>query len=86
MLRVGFTFPRGYIRGVLAAPRRRGVTTTARQGSLDKDVRQDVRFNLPDTRFKKIMACNRGEIAVRIMRAATELDITSVGIYSHEDR
>jgi pyruvate carboxylase len=36
--------------------------------------------------FKKIMAANRGEIATRIMRAGTELDITTVGIYSHADR
>lgn len=36
--------------------------------------------------FKNIMAANRAEIAVRIMRAATELNAGSVGIYSHEDR
>jgi len=36
--------------------------------------------------FKKLMAANRGEIAVRILRAASELGIPSVAIYSHEDR
>ena len=46
----------------------------------------DLVAHLPEARFTKIMACNRGEIAVRIMRATTELDIASVGIYSHEDR
>ena len=34
--------------------------------------------------FNKIMACNRGEIATRIMRACAELGVPSVGIYSHE--
>ena len=36
--------------------------------------------------FQKVMAANRGEIAVRIMRAATELGCRTVGIYSAEDR
>ena len=31
------------------------------------------------------MAANRGEIAIRIFRAATELDIKTVSIYSKED-
>ncbi|MDY0397669.1 MAG: pyruvate carboxylase [Desulfuromonas thiophila] len=36
--------------------------------------------------FKKIMAANRGEIAIRIFRACTELGIGTVAIYSAEDR
>ncbi|MCB7413768.1 biotin carboxylase N-terminal domain-containing protein, partial [Bariatricus massiliensis] len=32
------------------------------------------------------MVANRGEIAIRIFRAATELDITTVAIYSNEDK
>ena len=36
--------------------------------------------------FKKIMAANRAEIAVRIMRAGTELNMATVGIYAIEDR
>lgn len=36
--------------------------------------------------FKNIMAANRAEIAVRIMRAATELNSGTVAIYAHEDR
>lgn len=36
--------------------------------------------------FTKIMAANRGEIATRIKRAASELGVSTVGIYSYEDR
>ncbi|KAJ1459420.1 hypothetical protein M885DRAFT_511373 [Pelagophyceae sp. CCMP2097] len=36
--------------------------------------------------FRKVMAANRAEIAVRIMRAATEMNMASVGIYAYEDR
>ncbi len=35
---------------------------------------------------KRILVANRGEIAIRIFRAATELNMRTVGIYSHEDR
>lgn len=34
--------------------------------------------------FKKLMAGNRGEIATRICRGASELGVQTVGIYSHE--
>ncbi len=36
--------------------------------------------------FKKVMAANRGEIAIRIFRACTELGISTVAIYSDEDK
>ena len=36
--------------------------------------------------FKKIMVANRGEIAIRVLRAISELHITSVAIFTHEDR
>jgi hypothetical protein len=36
--------------------------------------------------FRKVMAANRGEIAIRVLRAATELDVPSVSIFSFEDR
>lgn len=35
---------------------------------------------------KRLLVANRGEIAIRIFRAATELDMRTVAIYSHEDR
>src|SRR5687767_10398648 len=36
--------------------------------------------------IKKLLVANRGEIAVRISRAATELHIPTVAIYTYEDR
>ncbi|KAJ3129961.1 pyruvate carboxylase [Nowakowskiella sp. JEL0407] len=35
---------------------------------------------------KTVLAANRGEIAIRIMRAAHELGMRTVGIFSYEDR
>ncbi len=36
--------------------------------------------------MKKLLAANRSEIAIRIMRAASELGFRTVAIYSDEDR
>ncbi|MEO6569361.1 MAG: biotin carboxylase N-terminal domain-containing protein, partial [Opitutaceae bacterium] len=36
--------------------------------------------------IKKLLAANRSEIAVRIFRAGTELDLRTVAIYAQEDR
>lgn len=36
--------------------------------------------------IKKLLCANRGEIAIRIFRAATELGIPTVAVYSHQDR
>ncbi|MDX1576342.1 MAG: biotin carboxylase N-terminal domain-containing protein, partial [Kiloniellales bacterium] len=36
--------------------------------------------------FRKLLVANRSEIAIRVIRAANELAIGTVAIYSHEDR
>ncbi|MEZ4454756.1 MAG: biotin carboxylase N-terminal domain-containing protein, partial [Nannocystaceae bacterium] len=36
--------------------------------------------------IRKVLCANRGEIAIRVFRAATELGLRTVAIFSHEDR
>src|SRR5690606_888473 len=36
--------------------------------------------------IKKVLVANRGEIAIRIFRACTEIGLRTVGIYTYEDR
>lgn len=62
-----------------------GPSSTKQQGSRSAQPQQQkTQCEVPP--FANIMACNRAEIAVRIMRAATELNCGTVAIYSKEDR
>src|SRR6202167_2081213 len=36
--------------------------------------------------IRRLRVANRGEIAIRVMRAATELGVATIAIHSHEDR
>jgi len=39
-----------------------------------------------ERRIRSLLVANRGEIAIRVMRAATELGIRTIAVYSQEDR
>src|SRR5829696_3859940 len=41
---------------------------------------------MPIKKITKLLVANRGEIAIRILRACTELEIRTVAIYTYEDR
>src|SRR5690554_8027197 len=36
--------------------------------------------------IKKVLVANRGEIAIRIFRACTEINVKTVGVYTFDDR
>lgn len=75
-IRLGAVYPKHFMGNSVF--RRKSTTQTIKNG-----YKEQLEDSPP---FKKVLAANRGEIAVRIMRACNELGIKSAGIYSHEDR
>ncbi|MFT6148531.1 MAG: pyruvate carboxylase, partial [Saprospiraceae bacterium] len=43
-------------------------------------------MEIKHNRYKKLLVANRGEIAIRVLRAASELNLRTVAIYTYEDR
>src|SRR5207248_8334610 len=41
---------------------------------------------MPPRALRKLLVANRSEIAIRCFRAATELGLRTIAVYSHEDR
>lgn len=58
-------------RRVVSAARHTGATAPARSYAVQT--------------FSKIMSSNRGEIAIRLFRAGTELGYKTLGVFSKED-
>ncbi len=50
------------------------------------DRQKGLNDQMPIKNFKKILVANRSEIAIRIMRAANELDKKTVAVYAKQDR
>lgn len=39
-----------------------------------------------ERKINTLLVANRGEIAIRILRAANELDIRTIAVFTYEDR
>src|SRR4051794_28605396 len=65
----------------------RSSSTTVRRSSMARRCSRSPRDAGPEppTMFKKVLIANRGEIALRVIRALREMDIKSVAVYSTAD-
>ncbi|MBI5774774.1 MAG: pyruvate carboxylase, partial [Verrucomicrobia bacterium] len=60
---------------------------SSKRASTDKQTDNTENTGVPVTKtFRKLMAANRSEIAIRIFRAGTELNLRTVAVYAQEDR
>ncbi|KXJ29879.1 pyruvate carboxylase, mitochondrial [Exaiptasia diaphana] len=62
-----------------------GIQTTCRYIHAGATLHQDSKREPRKQKIKKLMVANRGEIAIRVFRAATEAGIRTVAIYSEQD-
>src|SRR6187402_3203993 len=60
--------------------------TQSRHGDLPEAASGRSGASAPPKPFRKLMAANRSEIAIRIFRAATELGLRTVAVFAQEDR
>lgn len=57
----------------------------------DEQIEADIKpllkspVDLPNP-IKRLMCCNRGEIAIRVFRCCKENGITSIAVYSEQDK
>src|SRR5690606_37821406 len=59
---------------------------SARPAAAENRPGSEYTASVPHRPIRKLLCANRGEIAIRVFRAATELGIRTVAIFSREDR
>ncbi len=62
------------------------MSRSRQSNDISRTIRKAAATAQPARPFKKLLAANRSEIAIRIFRAATELGLQTVAVYAQEDR